>query len=87
MIITIEKFIEDLKNDRMGHYVYMYVEKSYTLAVYIENGFAYGANTGQIKEFNKWCNENCNGDWRVYNEFWVVFELDSDAIAFKLRWI
>ncbi len=87
MIITIEQFIEDLKNGRMGHYVYMYVEKSYTLAVYIENGFAYGVSTGQIKEFNKWCNENCNGDWSVYNEFWVVFELDSDAIAFKLRWL
>ncbi len=37
----------------------------------------------------EWCDENCNGDWFGTdnpNESWY-FELETDAAAFKLRWI
>jgi len=86
MVVTIEKFIEELRMDHLGHYVPRYDGKAYTLAVFIEDEFWIGHNNGQEVEFATWCQENCDGEWAVHNEFWAVFELDTDAIAFKLRW-
>lgn len=37
----------------------------------------------------EWCNKNCSGDWfgtDNLNESWI-FELEIDALAFKLRWM
>ena len=35
-----------------------------------------------------WCDENCDGLWfgTDTNMFWT-FELEFDAVAFKLRWV
>ena len=33
-----------------------------------------------------WCKENCAGRWNAHNPIWWEFELESDAMAFKLRW-
>lgn len=87
MVITIEEFFEQLKKDRLGHYIHIYAAKILTLAVCIDIELENRASDGWEKEFFAWCTENCNGYWSVYNEFWVLFELDSDAMAFKLRWI
>lgn len=37
----------------------------------------------------EWCNENCSGNWfgtDQINQPWY-FELETDVLAFKLRWI
>ena len=84
MVITIQQFIKDLKSEHMDHYVPLYEGKAYTLAVYIDdNGFR---NNVQEKEFADWCRENCEGECVVHNECWVIFELETDAMAFRLRW-
>ena len=33
----------------------------------------------------KWCKQNCEGDFTGYISCWS-FELESDAVQFKLRW-
>ena len=35
----------------------------------------------------KWCKNNCHGKYDVYSGYYVVFELEEDAIGFKLCWI
>lgn len=86
MTITVQQFIEELKRDHMNHYIHLYDGKPYTLAVYIENDFRMGINYEQEQDFNDWCRENCDGEWAVHNGCWALFELDTDAMAFKLRW-
>ena len=34
----------------------------------------------------KWCKENCEGGWHANNPVWWEFELETDAMAFKLAW-
>ncbi len=34
----------------------------------------------------EWCKENCMGKWEPSNPVWWEFELETDAMAFKLRW-
>lgn len=44
---------------------------------------------------SEWCLDNCNGEWKFgdkipntrFTRAQIVFELKSDAMAFKLRWI
>ena len=86
MVVTIQQFIKELKDDHLYHYISLYDGKAYTLAVYIENDFRIGISDGKEKEFGNWCDENCDGEWSVHNGCWVVFELDTDVMAFKLRW-
>ncbi len=35
-----------------------------------------------------WCSENCRGKWfgTDWNRIWY-FDLEEDAVAFKLRWV
>ena len=92
MTITVQQFIQELRNERLDHYVPLYDGKSYTFAVYRENDFRIGVGhisyrNRQEREFNDWCKENCDGKWVVHNECWILFELDTDTMAFKLRWI
>lgn len=38
------------------------------------------------KSLSNWCKENCTGKW-TSNVYIFSFELESDAMAFKLVWI
>jgi len=49
------------------------------------NKFSNLINEGIIKETNSWCEDNCCGKWHG-NGFIFMFELENDAVAFKLRW-
>lgn len=33
-----------------------------------------------------WCRENCEGGFSANNPVWWEFELETDAMAFKLAW-
>ncbi len=37
-------------------------------------------------KIRNWCQENCYGEWSYLYETVWEFELESDAVAFKLRW-
>ena len=37
------------------------------------------------KLLSDWCEENCEGRW-ISSVYIFSFELESDAMAFKLRW-
>ena len=39
----------------------------------------------QQEKINKWCEENCQGEWLGENLVFM-FELEQDIVAFKLRW-
>lgn len=41
----------------------------------------------QFNEMNRWCEENCKGEW-MDTDKWLVyaFTLEADAIHFKLVW-
>ena len=45
-----------------------------------------GVSGKRMMEAAKWCDENLKGDWLVGN-LTNAFELDDDAMIFKLRWI
>ena len=42
-----------------------------------------------LKAIYGWCNENCVGKWDSdpREHLTLYFELESDAVAFKLRWL
>ena len=40
----------------------------------------------QDSEICQWCRENIKGDWKYYIAHFA-FELEEDAVAFKLRWL
>lgn len=42
-------------------------------------------NEGIIEKTKSWCKENCWAKWEGHG-FIFMFELESDAVAFKLRW-
>ena len=39
----------------------------------------------QVNEICRWCRENLRGDWKYYITHFS-FELDEDAVAFKIMW-
>lgn len=39
----------------------------------------------QDNEICQWCRENLRGDWKYYITHFS-FELEEDAVAFKLMW-
>lgn len=43
--------------------------------------------SGVDQKYGKWCKANCNDKYYVYNENYVFFKTEEDAMAFKLRWI
>ncbi|KKN08996.1 hypothetical protein LCGC14_1051170 [marine sediment metagenome] len=50
------------------------------------NKFGNLINEGIIEETKSWCEDNCWGKWDG-NGLIFMFELETDAAAFKLRWI
>lgn len=49
------------------------------------NKFGSLINQGIIEETKSWCEDNCWGKWDG-NGLIFMFELETDAAAFKLRW-
>ena len=39
----------------------------------------------QVNEICRWCRENLRGDWKYYITHFS-FELEEDAVAFKMMW-
>jgi len=46
-------------------------------------------NDDSLEAMSQWCEKNCFGKW-TYNNFHDIFiwdfELEEEAVAFKLRW-
>lgn len=46
-----------------------------------------------LREVEKWCEENFAGDYQLVLAEWaparhtIYFQLERDAVAFKLRWL
>ena len=43
-------------------------------------------NQDLYESIDSWCYQNCQGDWQWHETTMWRFELESDAMAFKLRW-
>ncbi len=60
------------------------------IKVYTESGLFHPDWKDHRNDRSKWCKENCDGlvvsDILQFVTRWE-FELDTDAMAFKLRWI
>lgn len=75
-------FIADLKSNRLEHWANIIQNTGCKVMIGLpENIWA-----GQDAEYAIWCKENCNERYFVYNENYVFFETEEDALAFKLRW-
>lgn len=74
-----------MDDDIFAKYVYTHGSKMFPHRIKIERrdeGFYLGAN--------EWIEKNIRGTWTdIYNsrDYFVEFELEEDAVAFKLRWI
>ena len=79
--MTLEEFFELLNNEHLQHHIKAYKNDSWKIVVqlpFIKHTL--------YPMLEKWCEENCEGKYVVHNECYVLFELESDAMAFKLRW-
>ena len=83
MIKNYNKFIKRLKRNRLSHYARI-IENSGCKIMVV---FDYRVLSEMDKEYNKWCKENCSGKYFVYNENYAFFDIEEDAVAFKLRWL
>ena len=64
-----------------------FCELKYHVFVKVDlNKFGSLINQGVIEETKSWCEDNCWGKWDG-NGLIFMFELESDAAAFKLRWM
>ena len=82
MIENYDKFIKNLKKNRMAHWARMLENSGCKIIVAIDD-----MPSEMDEEYTKWCLENCNDSWFVYNENYVFFDTEEDAMAFKLRWL
>ena len=73
----------DLQDGERG-WVASYVEKlsdeTWSFELDSEDAFCFSSIV------TKWCEENCQGRWNPQDPIWWEFELEEDAMAFKLRW-
>jgi len=88
--MVVEYTLEDLYRDRNdktyfnGHCGYNIKNaKNYIDLDY----YAGGPGIIEMYEMAEWCINNCNSKWSLkWNEEEALFEDETDAIAFKLRW-
>ena len=76
-------FIEELETHRLGHYSRKIKESGCKIMIAFPIELV---EAGKDTEYSKWCKANCNEKYFVYNEHYVFFKTEEDAIAFKLRW-
>lgn len=73
----------ELESDNLGHWVRIIKRSGCDVVVSFLKDTELGINT----EYSKWCKENCNDKYFVYNETYVFFKTVEDAMAFKLVWL
>lgn len=74
-----------MDDDIFAKYVYTYGCKMFPHRIKIER-----QNEGFYLGINEWIEKNIRGTWTdIHNSrgYFVEFELEEDAVAFKLRWI
>lgn len=81
MELTIEEFCIKLEKDNLAHWAGKF--RDHPILSYIIEL----ESSIDIKILWEWCKENCRGRYTVYNEYYALFELVEDAVAFKLRWM
>lgn len=75
-------FIADLKSHNLGHYARKIKRSGCSIMVKFQGTI----DMRRDEEYSKWCKTNCNEKYFVYNENYVFFQTEEDAVAFKLRW-
>ncbi len=85
------KIVDEVKNlqDLMEtiEEIMTFSEPKYYVFVEMDlNKFGNLINQGIIEEIKSWCEDNCWGKWDG-NGLIFMFELETDAAAFKLRWL
>ncbi len=78
-----QEFIDYLNTNRLAHCARMIQNGGCKIIVAINREIS----SEHDVIYGNWCNENCSGKYFVYNENYVFFDIDEDAVAFKLRWI
>ena len=82
MIVDYDEFIAHLNEHRLGHCARMIVNSGCRIIVAVDADVA----SEMDHEYNIWCRENSLDKYFVYNENYVFFDTEEDAIAFKLMW-
>lgn len=77
MKMLVKKFYDELREANLAHYADSYEKSKWNVIIYIKSG-------GNDVLFNEWCKENCNDEYIVHNEHYVLFETNEDGMAFKL---
>lgn len=75
-------------DDNFAKHVYTYTYSDKTFFPYSIRIDLHG-NENFCLEFSKWIEKNIKGIWTDDNSnkgYFVKFELEEDAVAFKLRW-
>ena len=75
-IEELRELMEIIENIKLKYHVFVETDL---------NKFGSLINQGIIEETKSWCKNNCWGRWDE-NGLIFTFELESDAVAFKLRW-
>ena len=81
-MIEYNAFMADLESHNLEHWARIVKQSGCTIIISLLKDTDLGIYT----EYDKWCKENCNDKYYVYNETYVFFENEEDALAFKLRW-
>lgn len=83
MTAEFDHLMKLMKRNNLAHYARMIENTKCRILV----EFDISRPSSMDEEYNEWCKENCTGDYYVYNEYCVFFELEEEAVAFKLRWL
>jgi len=81
-MIEYNSFMGDLESHNLEHWAKVIRQSGCKVMIELLD-----TNIGIDIEYNKWCKENCNDKYFVYNENYIFFETEEDATAFKLRWL
>jgi len=76
-------FIADLRHGNLEHYARMIENRDCKIMISFPGAIPMQDAVGYID----WCKENCNERYFVYNEYYIFFKTEEDAMAFKLRWL
>ena len=83
-----DRFLNALKRLGPKRYVKLVENNPCRILVRFEwEDYSHKKDSSIDNEYIQWCGSNCEGQFYVYNAYYVLFEIEEDAMAFKLRWL
>lgn len=78
-----DELIQYMRSNRLDHCARMIERSGCRVIVFIDRRVPSDFNVA----YDDWCRDNCFEKYYVYNENYVFFDCEEDAMAFKLQWM